>query len=130
MPDVGEIVLPLYDAERKRWVMSHRRGRVFDVEGRTIELFPLKVLARAIARTPQAVKLWEHDKRFPEPMFKVPAGNKVPTRYYSKVQIANIRALYKKYDTRKRGIDGFLREVWKVFYKLELTEDAKGGDVL
>ncbi len=126
MPDQGEIVLPLFIDDQ--WRMCHRRGRAFDVDGRIIELFPVRVLAEAIGRTPQSIKIWEKEKKFPAPMFKVPAENGNPNRWYSKTQIANIRACYKKVPSQ-RELNRFLKLAWEVFYKLELTEDAMKGDV-
>lgn len=125
---LGEIRLPIFQAKEKRWTVGYRRGRVFDVDGRSLELFPVHVLAETIGHSAQSIKRWERSKMFPAPMFKVPIVAKRATRWYSKVQIANIRAVYSQYP-KKGQVEEFCRQVWPVFYKLEMTEEAKKGEV-
>lgn len=124
MPDLGTIIVPQFDKDR--WMIQRKRGRVFECDGRRVELFPLSVLARAIGKTEQSIKLWEKAGKFPRPMFTVPIQKKI-TRWYSKEQIANIRALYKQYP-KKSDHAKFLKAVWKVFYNLERVIEG-GGDV-
>jgi len=123
---VGEIHLPVY--KDKRWVMAYRRGRVFEIDGRTLELFPVQVLAETIARTSQSIIKWEKSGLFPAPMFKIPVVPKRSNRWYSKIQIANIRAVYQQYPKRHE-VRSFLKAVWPIFYQLEKTPEAERGKV-
>lgn len=129
MPDVGEVILPQFDKRAKQWRVARRRGRVFDVEGRLIELFPLRVLASTIKKTTHTVRVWERKGMFPRPMYILSFENGQASRWYSKVQIANIRVAYRRHNNQKKRRE-FLEEVWKVFYKTELLPEAVKGDVL
>ena len=125
---LGEIRLPVFDSKSSRWVVAYRRGRVFEIEGKTLELFPIQVLAETIGHSVQSIKRWERLKQFPAPMFKIPVIPKRSTRFYSKTQIANIRAVFDKYPKRTQ-VREFCKNVWTVFYLLEMTPEALRGEV-
>ena len=128
MAHVGEIILPQFDPKSKQWTVQRYLGRVFEVEGVTIELYPIRVLARTIRRVSFTVRIWERDGLFPKPMFILPYQHGQTKRWYSKVQIANVRAVWRDYNNRKMARQ-FLEEVWRVFYLTALTEQAREGDV-
>lgn len=136
MIQAGHIILPVWDHIVGKWVITERKGRLFDVDGKTIELFTLPVLANTIRKRDATLRHWEREGKFPAPMYRLPSRTPYGfRRYYSKVQIANIRAVYKKTAMRiTRGNHHelwarFFEDTWKVFFLLEMTDAAKKGDV-
>lgn len=77
----------------KVWVRSANRfvdatyttGRVFDVGGVRVVVFPISVMAEAVGRDRETLVKWEKEKRWPSTRWKVP--DKRTKRWYSKEQI-------------------------------------------
>lgn len=133
-PQLGHIVLPCFDVKQRMWRLEQRRGRVFRVNGRMLEMFPIGVLAATLGHTARAVALWEQNGRFPKPMWHMPNPNNANSlrRWYSKTQIANLRALYKSIylnSTSQYVRRDFFEEVWRIFFQPDLTPLAQKGDV-
>jgi hypothetical protein len=126
---LGEIEIRRYNERLLRWEPAVEKGVVYDVDGELVELFTLRVLAQTIHYAPGHVKRWERDQKFPRPTYKITHGRRF-ARYYSKVQIANIRALYSKYVNLYHAQGGrfqvneFLKEVRLVFYQRYLLPEA------
>jgi hypothetical protein len=125
----GEIEIRRYNTRLMCWEPAIEKGVVYEVDGEQIELFKLRVLAETIHYAAGHIKRWEREQKFPKPTFKVTHGRKF-TRYYSKVQIANIRALYSKYVNLYHAQGGrfqvneFLKEVRLVFYQRHMLPEA------
>lgn len=105
-----------------------RVGKVYDINGRQVELFTIKVLAEAIDRTPQIVIRWERSGSFPAPIFVI-KGKK--QRLYSKEQIINLhRLMLHRYQFRKAvtfDFKAFCRDVKAIFYQPHVVIDEKGA---
>lgn len=120
----GTIQFSKWDPDLARYVQVVRKGRVFTVDGKTIELFRVGVFAEALDRTSQSIERWHKEGSLPTPMFKVP-GQREGARWYSKWQILNIAHLYvTSYDRKNKYFDKkkFLSEVRELWYKMEFTE--------
>lgn len=106
--------------DRATFVKVEKRGVKFDVDGTTVELFPLKVIAEALDR--KSVTLTELEKagKFPKPIFRVEGkGNR---RYYSAIQVVNCNNVLvhkwrgRKYFQQKGLVDEFFRDIFGVWY--------------
>lgn len=124
----GEIRLKKWDKDLGRYVEVTRKGKVYDLDGRNVELFPVRVLAEALDRTSQSIQRWHREKTLPPPMFKTPGEN--VNRVYSKWQIINVAHLYvTRYDRKNRYFDKekFLSEVRAVWYKTEFLPEVENN---
>jgi hypothetical protein len=113
-----------------------RRGRFWLVAGRSVELFPVAVMAEAVERRAAVVRLWEREGRFPKPMYRVPGGHAAHRRY-SAEQVANANALYRALKVpRQPGSQGaaqlatFLRALQLIWYRVGVTVDPDTGRII
>lgn len=113
------------------WVNVERRGKVFVVGDREVELFPIRVLAEALDRTSDVIMRWERSGQFPKPIFEVPS-EKLCGRWYSKEQITNMHRIFRfTYGGTKRwkSTEKHQRQMadfGKVYYCTQVVVDEKG----
>lgn len=111
-------------------------GKLYSVDGETVELFPVSVMALALDRSPLTLKEYEKEGRFPRPLYEV--AGRANRRWYSATQISNIHRLwFLKYGGLKtlnaggpgrlNDPDGRMMTFWKevraVFYERGLLSD-------
>jgi hypothetical protein len=110
------------------------RGRVFTVNDRDVELYPIGALAAALGKTTQAIELWEKAGDFPKSMFRISGkGMGHCKRWYSREQILNIVTVYQMFPYAKgktilkEAFFHTLRQVW--FHTKLVTLKSKERDV-
>lgn len=113
-----------------------KKGRVYKIDGRDVELFTAKALAMAVERKVGTIHLWEREGLLPPPLFEVATH---PTwRHYSAEQVRNANALYRAMEGHRNGgtrpeskfrIGEFLRRYREVFYRVDVVVDEVTGDV-
>lgn len=104
---------------------KRHKPRLYSVSGRTVELYPVRVLAEALHRTPICVKNWERAGLFPKPLFKL--AEDPERRLYSRAQIVNLWQTHNRfpfsarYHTLKQEFFALIRQV---FDELEHVVDV------
>src|ERR1044072_4434176 len=74
------------------------KARVFSLTGRQVELYPIRVLARALDRTPTMVTLWEKANLIPQAIFRLKSQEKhYILRWYSREQIINLHQVMNRF---------------------------------
>jgi len=125
-----------YDPKKGTKPVLHtveRTGKMFELDGEQIELFPIGVLAEALDRSAHTIKLAELKGEFPKPMFRVPGSR--TKRWYSSIQILNLhRLMYLRNGGRKYFQDRDVYELWvqevkDIFYKRRLVIDENGNAI-
>lgn len=128
VPDAMCVTIQVMEpVARKRTVAARRPGRVFEVGGMPIKLFPIGVMAEAIDRKQRTIVEWERSKLFPKPMYAVPKSRCV--RWYSERQILAANALWLRYREKGKAkhfpVTEFLAELRGFFYTVDV-DAAKG----
>lgn len=118
------ITFDVWDADMRQWKPVTRNGKKYRLDTDVdIDLFPIRVLAEAIGRTPQTIVIWEREGLFPGPVYNV--QNHRCKRWYSRGQILGVAGAMRRLDC-KRGKyfdkDGFLKEVRDNFVNYDLEE--------
>lgn len=102
-------------------------GRVFNLEGVSVKLFPVRVLARAIDRTVITIATWEREGRFPKPMWSVTGSN--TKRWYSEAQLEALNSVANEYHkqgrSRRLRLGEMLERFRKVFYTADMDKMRK-----
>ena len=116
------VAFQVWDKAGKRLRTVERRGKMFEVDGVYVKLFPIRVMAEAIDRTTRTLGNWERQGLFPKPMFKVPGTNCL--RWYSEAQILRLNQIWLEFRDQGKGMhfdrDAFLSRIREVFYKADL----------
>jgi hypothetical protein len=116
------ISFKVWDKNRKNYITAYKYGRLFDLDGVDIKLFPIRVMAEAVNRTNVTLLAWEKEGRFPTPMYKVP--NTIIKRWYSENQILKANEIALKYAPKGKSkhldVDNMLKEFRDMFYKVDL----------
>ncbi len=103
------------------------KGRTFHIDGRDVDLFPSGVLCAVLHRSRKALYVWEEKFGFPPALFHL-ADDERKKRWYSRQQIAAIRALYEhEAFGRLQGknynkLGQFVASVRDVFWAVHLLE--------
>lgn len=126
------IEFEVWHPDLKKAVKVTREGRLFDVAGRDVLLFPIGVMCEAIGRDPKTLRRWERERIWPKPMWKPPDGR--CTRWYSSHQVMLAFNAHKKHSKGHWGfshsphfdLSAFLSEVAATFYTVDATEATKG----
>jgi hypothetical protein len=118
-----------------RDIKVKRRGHVYRVGGVDIVLFPIGVLATAIARDVKTIRRWEKEDGWPAGQWSVP-NKKHCKRWYSARQILAIHEVYWRISRQgDRGFSHsphfplaqFIQEVRAFFYKVDAQAVTKGS---
>lgn len=113
-----------------------RVGRLYVVEGRSVELFPVKVMAEALERGRICLVMWERNELFPKPMYNI-AGHR-HVRWYSAEQIVNASVLYRAMGGTRNGgrkscgfrIHDYLAKLSVIFYRVDVSLDPQTGLII
>lgn len=97
-----EIEFEKFSEDVGRVVTVRRQGRLFNVGGVNVSLFPVSVLAEAIQRDVKTIRRWERAKKWPKSMWGVPDGR--CKRWYSANQIM---AFHQEHKRLSKGDWGF-----------------------
>lgn len=127
-----EIEFPLWNEDLRRAITVRRKGRLFQVSGVDVALFPISVMAEAIGRDVKTLRRWEREKTWPVPMWRVP--DKRCKRWYSAKQIQFVQQQHDQMSEGKWGfshsphfpLKQFLSAVRGGFYKCDAV-NVKGA---
>ena len=124
MKSLHRVKIKQWSRVKKELVSREYGGRLFEIDGKYIKLFPLRVLAAAIDRTQRTITDWEREGIFPKPMYAVPGSN--TKRWYSERQILALNEIWMKYRGQGKSAHfdkvAFLRDVAASFYKADLVD--------
>jgi len=128
------ITFEVWNQDLSRAIKVTREGKLVDLEGHDLLLFPIGVMCEAIGRDPKTIRRWEKEKVWPKPQWKL-AGEKRCSRWYSARQVMLAHEAYKKLCDLRRGyshsrhfdLPAFLREVASAFYKVDAQAVLKGA---
>lgn len=100
------------------------KGRIFIVEGKEVELYPLNVLVGVLCRTAQTIYAWEKKYGFPPALWRV-SNDQRKKRWYSRKQIVSIAAIYNHFGRlkgreNKQHLTTFIAAVRQVFYTVDM----------
>lgn len=76
------------------FVPVQRSGRLYDINGDTIELFSIRILALATHHSIETVKKWHRVGFLPQPLFRVWGSR---WRWYFGAQLVNVNRLTRKH---------------------------------
>jgi hypothetical protein len=104
------------------------KGRSFDVNGITIELFPSGVLCEMLHRTRACLYVWEKEYGFPPALWRVEdEGRK--NRWYSRRQLIGIRTVYEQFGRLGKKNYGdlpkFIAAVRSFFYTIDRPTEKR-----
>jgi len=98
------------------------KARVFDINGRVVELYKVGALSAALERTTGTLEMWEKAGILPTPLYRMRGsvqGALRCKRWYSKEQIINLRKVWRvlPYGQGQMHLrDAFIKAVKHVFY--------------
>jgi hypothetical protein len=130
------IAFKVWVTEARQFVeATFRTGRVYEVKGLRIVLFPISVMAAAVGRDRETITLWERDKRWPKTKWQVP--DKRTKRWYSKLQIQEVHRIhwelckgdYGLARSRHFPFDEFFKRVRECWHRVDAELLAKAKKV-
>lgn len=101
------------------------RGMWYDIAGRYVELFPVRVMAQAIYHSPQSIPIWEFRDKFPSPQYNIVTNQH---RWYTAEQVQAVHVLYRRIAGPTKRIEEKPRatlceKIRAVFYNPSLKVD-------
>lgn len=121
------ITFEVWSRDQKKLIKVKREGKLFDLSGRDLLLFPVGVMCEAIGRDVVTLRRWERQKIWPLPQWLPKGSDPRCKRWYSAAQILMAHEQYKHFSkgsyglshSRHFNLNGFLSAVAKEFYVID-----------
>lgn len=121
----NEIEFQYWMRPMRQMVLVRFEGRVYQIHGERIVLYPINVMAAALWRDREAIVRWEQEGKWPKPKWKL--DDKRTKRWYSKAQILEAHRIhwqlcegdYGYSHSRHFDLEEFFKRVKATFHRVD-----------